>query len=120
MTRAVSFFVEGVPVPKARPRVTRSGHTYTPARTAAWEETIGWAAKAAMVGAPPFAGVLEVTLRFSGARASADLDNLTKSVLDGLNKIVFLDDKQVAGLDLGRSTWTKKGVFIRVFERKVA
>ena len=36
----VCFTVPGKPQGKGRPRFTRSGHTYTPDRTAAYEERV--------------------------------------------------------------------------------
>ena len=98
----LSFFVAGKPVPKARPRVMPNGHTYTPARTVAWEQTVGWTAKAAMYGRKPFQGPLSVSLGFNGARANADSDNLAKAVLDGMNRVVYDDDSQVMRLLVDR------------------
>ena len=36
----IKFTVPGVPVGKGRPRFTRTGHTYTPEKTAAYEEKV--------------------------------------------------------------------------------
>lgn len=98
----VSFFVRGVPVPKARPRVTRSGHTYTPARTAAWEEQIAWAATAAMKGRAPIDGPVFAEFSFAGARSNADLSNLQKAVEDACNGILYFDDKQIEDIHVRR------------------
>ncbi|RWR13812.1 RusA family crossover junction endodeoxyribonuclease [Paenirhodobacter populi] len=105
------FEVPGKPVPKARPRLGRNGSVYTPATTTAFEKTVARYAKAA--GVKPASGPisLEIVSEFSipktwtKARKSnangqphmcrPDLDNLTKSVLDGLNGIAFADDAQV-------------------------
>jgi hypothetical protein len=35
MSEPITFAVQGVPVGKARPRVLRSGHVYTPAKSVA-------------------------------------------------------------------------------------
>lgn len=35
-------------------------------------------------------------MRFYGARANADLDNLVKAILDALNGLAFDDDRQAA------------------------
>lgn len=92
--------------------------TYTPPETVKNEERIAWLAKAAMRGAAPLDGPIEmlVELRMgiptswskkkqvaaaSGAvRATKrpDLDNCVKSVLDACNGIVFMDDGQVVAL----------------------
>ena len=92
----ITLFVAGQPVPKQRPRVS-NGHAYTPARTRAWEQEIGWMARA--VGMEPMAGDVGITLRFQRkGRVRADLDNLVKAVLDGLNGIAFGDDRQIIEL----------------------
>lgn len=95
---ALAFVVDGQPVPKARPRLS-NGHAYTPERTRVYEDTVRWAARAAMRAREPLAGDLhvEIALYRKGARR-ADLDNLTKSFLDGCNGLVWNDDKQIVSL----------------------
>jgi crossover junction endodeoxyribonuclease RusA len=92
----IKFSIDGQPIPKARPRVSKK-RAYTPARTAAWEDAVGWAARAAQV--EPAMGDVYVSLQFwRKGKARADLDNLVKGVLDGLNGIAYDDDKQVVSL----------------------
>jgi len=92
--KCAAFTVDGEPVPKARPRLGRGGHAYTPSRTAAWEERVGWAYREAQ--GPEFHGPVQVALHFRRkSRRRADLDNLIKSVLDGLNGVAWQDDSQV-------------------------
>lgn len=110
----IEFFVPGKPVPKGRPRVTRSGHTFTPARTKTWEQLVGWSARLAMRGQKPLTGRLNATLTFYGARANADLDNLVKAVLDALNGVVYLDDKQVEVVEARRFATNSRGVRVTV------
>lgn len=113
---AIEFFVEGTPVPKARARVTRSGHTYTPAKTVAWEQLVAWKAKIARGPRPILTGKVSVSLEFYGARANADIDNLAKAVLDGMNGVIYTDDKQVSQMEAIRSSDTglPKGVLVLV------
>ena len=108
---AFTTFVEGPPVPKGRPRVTRNGHAYTPARTVAWEETVAWNTRNAMDGRAPFQGPLQVELTFYGGRANADLDNLCKAVLDAMNKVVYEDDKQIVTL-IARRGGSEKSTYL--------
>lgn len=91
----ITFTVDVQPLPKQRPRVV-NGHAHTPTRTRTYERTVGWLARAAMRGQPPLRGDVAVTLEFlrKGTRR-ADLDNMIKAVLDGLNGIVYEDDLQV-------------------------
>jgi crossover junction endodeoxyribonuclease RusA len=86
------FTIHGHPVPKGRPRLGR-GHAYTPSTTRAWEEHVGWAYKEA--GGPHYAGHVEVEMLFRVKGQAGDLDNLQKSLLDGLNGVAWDDDSQV-------------------------
>lgn len=36
----IGFTIEGAPVPKGRPRFTRTGHTFTPAKTRQYEALV--------------------------------------------------------------------------------
>lgn len=95
----LSFWVEGSPVPKARPRVV-NGETYTPKRTKTWEWFVAQHAQIAMmdVDADILSDPLSVTLHFFYGGGRADLDNLVKAVLDALNRVVWEDDVQVEAL----------------------
>jgi Holliday junction resolvase RusA-like endonuclease len=105
----------GEPRGKARPRFARrSGHAYTPQRTASYEACLRHEAALAMRGEPPLEGALRVQVAahfaipasWSGKKKAAalageirptkrpDIDNVAK-MLDGLNGIVFGDDAQI-------------------------
>jgi Holliday junction resolvase RusA-like endonuclease len=116
----VTFRVDGTPVPKGRPRFARRGKfvsTYTDKTTLQYEDLIADGAKRAMGMSEPFEVPLEVFFYFSmpipksysKKRTEAclsglerpmkkDLDNLIKSVSDGMNKIVYKDDGQIVSL----------------------
>lgn len=94
---ACRFTVWGEPVSKARARFTRHGGTYTPEKTRNAEEAIAWQFKSS-------GGILEpsteiafgVIAVFHGStRQRRDVDNMLKLVLDGLNKVAWVDDTQV-------------------------
>ena len=99
MTERMSFTVPGPPVAKQRPRRAPAGHWYTPQRTKDYEDQVAWEAKAAGV-------VLEAGKRYRIrldiylSTHRRDLDNIAKSLLDGLNKLGEWDDSQVADLHL--------------------
>lgn len=115
------FEIPGKPFAKQRPRFDRrSGRAYTPGATVSFERTVGqWAIEA---GAVPLEGPVRLTIIaiFEPApswpkkrRAAAmwnphvqkpDLDNIEKAVLDGLNRIAFVDDAQVADV-VKRKMW---------------
>lgn len=115
----IEFTIEGVPVAKGRPKFARRGNfvsTYTPAKTKTYEEQVKTAARYAMDGLKPLEGDLGVFIKFympipqSSTKAfktacateekshtkKPDLDNLFKSVTDGMNGIVYLDDSQIS------------------------
>jgi Holliday junction resolvase RusA-like endonuclease len=114
----VRFTIPGKAVAKGRPRATRSGRMFTPAKTANAEAFIRHLAHDAMQGRPPLIGPVQMTIEvaapvpaswpkrkqaaaLSGAimpTARPDLDNLCKLVSDALNGICFADDSQVVRL----------------------
>ncbi len=93
----VQLWIPGEPVAKERARVTRSGHSYTPDKTAKAEADIGWLLRQTYPSMEPATTTLfGVQLGFklkSGSRR--DLDNLIKTCLDACNGLVWVDDSQV-------------------------
>jgi crossover junction endodeoxyribonuclease RusA len=88
--------IPGKPVPLQRARAG-NGHRYLPARSKAYRELVQTSWMAA--GRPSLGDMpLTISARFYGARASADLDNLVKAILDALNTLAFTDDRQVVCL----------------------
>lgn len=109
------FTVPGVPVAKARPRFNRrTGHTYTPEKSARFEDRVRLCAINA--GAECIQGPVYVVIaaywpsvkpdrkrdpRQEEPKATRpDADNVIKAVLDGLNGVCFSDDGQVAHVEL--------------------
>lgn len=109
--RLALFTVPGKPVPKARPRIVtahavdgrRFNRSYTPARTRAYEEAVGWAALQALrhAGAPapaPAPALYGIHVRFVVSAKHwlrFDIDNALKSLLDGMQGVVYPNDRQV-------------------------
>ncbi len=121
MTMMLMYTVYGEPVGKGRPRFARRGKftsTYTPQKTKTYEDEIRMMAKAAMGASEPLDTPMTVAIYIRvGIPASyskqkrkdalegiikpmkkPDLDNIAKCFLDGMNDIVYLDDKQVVNL----------------------
>lgn len=112
--------VNTTPIPKARPRFTKTGRVYTPKKTADFERLVYLAAVDQLGGMKPIEGPLSVSMCFElpiprswskKKRAEAaeyrilptkkpDIDNLAKSAIDALNGRVFKDDSQVCSLFL--------------------
>lgn len=122
--------VAGNPVPKGRPRFSR-GRVFTPKRTSDYEAIVAIAASNAMKesGAQKTSGLVEVVVTavieipksyrgkkrtdalFGCSCPSGDVDNYAKSVLDGLNSVVWDDDKQVVKLTACKR-WGEKGAAV--------
>lgn len=114
--RAVRIRIPGRPVPKERPRRGKGGRWYTPRRTAQYEQLIGHMARALTAGRDwPTDGSyqVDVTVRHSSKRPP-DLDNILKTVLDGLQGVLYEDDRQVARVTCARKPGSSDLVSITV------
>ena len=115
----IEFFVDGEPVPKARPRFRRAGDkvfTYTPKKTADYEQYIQWHAKQAGVQVSDLPVLLDVIAYCPIPQSKPkkwkeqaekgliektsrpDADNYAKIAMDALNGIAWKDDGQVVEL----------------------
>ena len=109
----MKFVVAGEIVGKGRPRFTRSGRTYTPKKTADYERTIKTAylnkysylsQKALRIKIIAYFKVAKNHSNIKKQKMLAnelqctkkpDIDNITKVVLDALNKVAYEDDTQI-------------------------
>lgn len=92
-----SLTIQGEPTPKGRPRfscIKGKPHVYTPAKTLAAEEELGWHLRSAMTG-PPTDQDVHLSVSFYAKSKRADLDNFVKLLMDSANGIVWHDDRQV-------------------------
>lgn len=139
MTFQLCLAIDENPVPKGRPRFRRIGQaiaSYTPKKTKTFEDLVKSRVKQAMGASEPLQSPVSVFLGFRlsvpksypKSRTKAcleglerhckkpDLDNLAKSVLDGLNGVVFVDDSQVVQLHCRKDYSAEPGVDILVRE----
>jgi Holliday junction resolvase RusA-like endonuclease len=117
----IKFRIEGIPVAKGRPKFSRKGFAYTPAKTRQAET--GFLAQAIpFKPEKPLEGALKVTLIFSIIKPKSkpkkvlywttrpDIDNFIK-LLDSLNGVFWLDDSQIVELHAkktyGHSAYTE-------------
>lgn len=116
----IIFTIPGKPFAKQRARATRQGRVYTPAETVSFERQVG---QIAMQHFPqPLRGPVKISVwaTFEPAKSwskkkiaahlgsyhtqKPDADNCIKAILDGLNRIAFADDAQVADQHI-RKVW---------------
>ena len=97
--------------------------SFTPKSTEEFERAIADAASVAMAGREPVRTPVkvEVSFAFEGAAdkwptdvTDADLDNLEKAVLDGLNKVVWSDDRLVVRKEGIKECAAVPGVRVKV------
>lgn len=110
--------------PKQRPRQGRGGHFYTPKETQVCEQIVATYAKLAMGRSKPFAGpcLVRVDIFMQPPKkplniypCKGDLDNRCKLLFDGMNGIVWNDDKQVVRL-IASQFYGRDHALIRVTE----
>lgn len=135
---SVIIQIDGPPKGKARPRFNgKTGTTYTPKTTKLYEQAIQWAARSAMRDRKVIVGpcILTVDAFFpvpaswgKAKREAAlagvyrpatlpDCDNVMKSALDGLNRIVYADDRQVIEATVRKHYSDRPRIRIEVEER---
>jgi len=122
----VKFTIPTEPVPKLRPRVVRQGgfpRAFTPQKTLDFEATVKIAALAA--GMVPCLGPIVIRAEFYHRLPKAkerkrrpigeqpkptkpDLDNLLKSLLDGMEGVCFDHDSAVVRINAGK-WWAAQG-----------
>lgn len=126
--------IPGAPRGKGRPRFTRQGHTYTDAATREYEARVAACGREVMAGRAPLNEALSVQIiaffappltaskarradMLSGAirpTGKADADNIAKAILDGLNGVVFADDRLVCELLIEKHYAIKPSVAVIV------
>jgi Holliday junction resolvase RusA-like endonuclease len=125
--------IPGAPVAKGRPRMTRTGRAYTPAKTRAAEGYMRHAISA-QAGQPMLEGPLSVEVTamlpipasWSKAKQHAaqtgalrptgkpDGDNLAKSICDAANGLLWKDDGQIVRLLVSKTYSSKPGTVLTV------
>lgn len=111
----IAIRITGNPVSKGRPRMTKTGVAFTPAKTRKWEADARVIARQRMFGREQFECPVRVMVIAAfpvpvswpswkreaaeagqiGMTGRPDLDNLAKIVTDACNGIVYRDDSQI-------------------------
>lgn len=128
---AICFSIDGDPVSQPRVQRTNAGHVYTPDNgVRAYKAALQLAAKAA--GAQPTDGPVQMVIDFVFARRPShltksgevragapalprpDVDNCGKAVMDALNGVAYLDDRQVSRLVIEKSYGPQGRTTVRI------
>ena len=118
----IHFIVLGPPVGKARARVTRTGHAYTPQKTVDYEKAVRTAfmtqCKESYEKDVPL--ILSITAWYPIPKSASkkkrqqmlngeiiptvkpDISNVIKSIEDALNGAAYHDDSQITGLYMSK------------------
>lgn len=118
--------IPALAVAKARARITKSGHAYTPEKTKSFEAELRWHwQKGGHSMIPRTATAVEILCYLPKPKTAKktqlfpitrpDLDNYAKAILDGLNGFAWEDDSQVCDLRIGKryaSGWGSPKIFI--------
>ena len=125
------------PVPKARPRFTRYGHTYTPKKTADYEKAVAEYWRQATNGfqydreqalivnlvfgmpIPKSTSKSKTELMANGTirpTKKPDVDNLAKAVMDALNGVAWVDDSQVVRVSIYKEYAKEPYVYIYIHD----
>lgn len=113
----ISFTAFGVPQPKGSTRSFvfkgRAVTTNANAKTKPWQKVVRDAAAVAFAMRQPYAGAVVVDLVFAMPRPKTvkriahtvkpDLDKLTRTVLDALTGVAYVDDSQVVEILVRKS-----------------
>lgn len=99
-----AFTVLGPPRPWQRAQVGANGKHFKPRRTRAYQKLVATVAGLMRPRAWPLEARYRVEAKvfFPDAR-TRDIDNVAKSLLDGLNGVLWKDDRQVELLSMQRA-----------------
>lgn len=130
----IMFEVPGPPVGKGRPRMTRTGHCYTPTKTAQYESKIAWCFQQAAPDHKPIEGEVSVIVsawydvpkswparKRSAALAGLfrpttkpDVDNILK-MLDALNGVAWKDDAQITTAQVSKAYGEGAALWVTIY-----
>ena len=129
-----SIIIPGKPLGKQRPRVLKSGITYTPKKTVNYETFVKMMYLEKYAGEKPFEGPVSMLISAfyqipksaSKRRREAmakhdippttrpDIDNIAKIIMDALAGIAYEDDKQITSCSINKLYSDEPKVIVNV------
>jgi len=131
----IEFNIKAPITGKGRPRFTKIGHTYTPAKTKEYENIVkasflqskqhklhGYVHAQITVEYPLLKSMSKKVKEdcLNGTQMpdkKPDLDNIAKIILDALNGLAYEDDKQIISLHIEKKYGTEANVNVMLKER---
>lgn len=128
--------IPGKPIGKGRPRFTKFGHAYTPDKTRNYEKMVKEIFISQYGNTTPLETNVDLkidcfftfptsysikkrkNLIFHSYAKKPDVDNIIKIILDSLNNLAYLDDKQVVHLEITKTYAEEDYVEIKIKESK--
>jgi Holliday junction resolvase RusA-like endonuclease len=129
----VTITIAGPVTGKGRHRTTRTGHTYTPDKTARAERDVAWYLRDAWRSSPTeeaLSMTLEIRIAVPKSKSKKfrdlalasgvfptskpDIDNVVKLLADAGNKIIWADDAQITRLFVSRRYAADPGLTLTV------
>lgn len=132
MDNVIKFTIEGIAVPKGRPRVSmKRGYpvTYTPEKTKVWEDYVR-ILSAKYRPANLLEGALAIGLTFYVPRPRLapkdrkypevipDLDNYAKAFLDSMEGLFYRNDSQIVDMKLKKRYGNPARVEVRIWNKE--
>ena len=133
----IKFYIPGTPQGKARPRFTKTGRTYTPKKTADYENTVRLMYRRVCGNAKFEKGVglkMNITAYFGIPKSTSkkkiaqmlkgsirptkkpDADNIAKVIADSLNGVAYHDDAQLVEVNVRKFYREHEGVEVEIEE----
>src|SRR5690625_2297953 len=115
MPKLCSFTVPGRAIPAVR-MTQRSKYTRQAKRYLAYKQLVAWSAKSNYKDFPVKEDVgINLNIYLNGGN-QGDIDNYFKSISDSLNKIIYVDDRQVKEMNARKIESEDEKVEVVVYE----
>lgn len=124
-----TLILQTAPIAKGRPRFTRQGRVFTPAKTRNAEAEMRWLLAQWWLPKTPLLGPLEIEVKFYFLRPRSvskqkrahhvvkpDLSNTLKTLEDAGNGLVWHDDSQIIAATISKSYDTTQRIELRIKE----
>lgn len=130
----IEITIYGKPMAKERPRMTKTGHTYTPTKTLKYEKNVKDVFLKKYKDFEIYQGKMKATIKAvfevpksyskkkknmlletsNNYKHKPDCDNIAKIVLDSLNGLAYKDDSQITILEVIKEYGEQSKVIVKL------